>query len=114
MLKFVSICGVEFNGMMCLMCEFEFGEDYDGIIELFEDVLIGIVYLDYVGFIDLVIDVVIIFNCQDCMGVCGIVCDFVVVGFGMFMLLIVDQIVVNGVGLDVCIEDIVGCLVFFV
>lgn len=78
--------------MMCLECELEFFDEYDGIIELFQDVFVGVNYVEWVGFDEFVIEIGLMFNWFDCIGVYGIVCDLVVMGIGKLKECFYDQI----------------------
>lgn len=74
-IKKVKFCGELLFGMLCSFFELGISDDYDGIIEFFVDVFIGVDICDYFGFDDNVIEVDLILNCVDCLGICGIVCE---------------------------------------
>lgn len=112
-LKVASIRGVESNGMMCSTRELELGEDHDGIIELPADAPVGTPFPDYAGVDDAVIDVSITPNRQDCMGVRGIARDLAAAGLGTLVPLTVPEVVGEGAGPEVRIEDAAGCPAFY-
>ena len=112
-LKVAAIRGVESNGMMCSARELQIGEGHDGIIELPEDAPVGTAYPDYAGLNDPVIDVSITPNRQDCMGVHGIARDLAAAGLGTLVPPTVPEIVGEGPGPDVAIEDPAGCPAFY-
>ncbi|MFD1106151.1 phenylalanine--tRNA ligase subunit beta [Sphingobium olei] len=112
-LKKTAIRGVESNGMMCSYRELELGEDHDGIIELAAEAPVGQVYAQWAGLDDPVIDVSVTPNRQDCMGVRGIARDLAAAGLGTLNDIIVPEIVGEGPGPDVRIEDTDGCPAFY-
>lgn len=112
-LKKTAIRGVESNGMMCSYRELELGEDHDGIIELADDAPVGQVYAQWAGLDDPVIDVSVTPNRQDCMGVRGIARDLAAAGLGTLNAIIVPEIVGEGAGPDIRIEDAEGCPAFY-
>jgi phenylalanyl-tRNA synthetase beta chain len=112
-LRKTAIRGVESNGMMCSYRELELGEDHDGIIELPDDAPVGQVYAQWAGLDDPVIDVSVTPNRQDCMGVRGIARDLAAAGLGTLNAIIVPEIVGEGPGPDIRIEDAEGCPAFY-
>jgi phenylalanyl-tRNA synthetase beta chain len=112
-LKVAAIRGVESNGMMCSTRELELGDEHDGIIELPVDAPVGTAYPDYAGLSDPVIDVSVTPNRQDCMGVRGIARDLAAAGLGTLKLFHVEQVVGEGSGPEVAIEDAEGCPAFY-
>lgn len=74
-IKKVKLCGEFLFGMLCSFFELGISDDYDGIIELLVDVLIGEDICEYFGLNDNIIEVDFIFNCVDCLGICGFVCE---------------------------------------
>ncbi|MDT0576757.1 phenylalanine--tRNA ligase subunit beta [Croceicoccus sp. F390] len=77
-----AIRGVESSGMMCSSRELDLGDDHDGIVELPDDVPVGMAYADYALLDDPVFDVSITPNRPDCMGVHGIARDLAAAGLG--------------------------------
>lgn len=79
----ISVCkvyGCNFDGMICLVVEFNLGVDYFGILVLFFGVVeFGVDGVGVLGFDDVVFYLVIILDCGYCMLVCGLVCEFVCV-----------------------------------
>jgi phenylalanyl-tRNA synthetase beta chain len=112
-LRKTAIRGVESNGMMCSYRELGLGEDHDGIIELPDDAPVGQVYAQWAGLDDPVIDVSVTPNRQDCMGVRGIARDLAAAGLGTLNAIIVPEIVGEGPGPDIRIEDAEGCPAFY-
>lgn len=117
-IKLVKLCGVEFNGMLCLVKELGLDNDVFGLLELFDDVLVGQVLVEYFGLLDVSIEIKLILNCVDCFSLCGIVYDVVVVICSEVLDFVVDVILVVGscelvIQFDVGVEVLcyLGCVI---
>ncbi|MCC2111353.1 MAG: phenylalanine--tRNA ligase subunit beta, partial [Hyphomicrobiales bacterium] len=77
-----NIRGETSNGMLCSEREMELSDDHEGIIDLPEDVPVGMPYAAYAGLDDPVIEIAITPNRPDCLGVHGIARDLAAAGLG--------------------------------
>lgn len=111
-IKLLKLCGVESQGMLCLVCELKLFEDYSGLLILLEDMLVGQDICEIFNFDDMIFEIKLMLNKVDCLLVFGIVCEMVVI-IGV-LLMLVDICLVN-VEFDemlfVCIVvfDLCGC-----
>lgn len=112
-IKKVKLCGEFFEGMLCGGFELGFEDCIDGLLELLEDVLVGIDICDYLFLNDIVIEVDLIFNWVDCLSLCGIVREV-----GVFNCILFNEFVIELVFviLDDCflviLDDSDGCLCY--
>ena len=81
-LKATKIRDVESNGMLVSEREMGLGEDHTGIIELDEDIEVGVPFATVMGLDDPVVEIAITPNRQDCLGVRGIARDLAAAGHG--------------------------------
>lgn len=84
LLKVSKIRDVESNGMLVSEREMGLGGDHTGIIELDQDVEVGVSFATVMGLDDPVIEIAITPNRQDCLGVRGIARDLAAAGHGRF------------------------------
>ena len=80
-LKTGKIRGVESQGMMCSARELQLGEDHDGIIELDDDVSVGVSAAEALS-LEPVIDIALTPNRVDALGVRGVARDLAAAGIG--------------------------------
>ncbi|MBN8827411.1 MAG: phenylalanine--tRNA ligase subunit beta [Sphingobacteriia bacterium] len=81
-IKESSIRGEKSQGMLCSSEELCLGKDSEGIIELGDDAIPGMSFIEYAGLNDVVIDISITPNRADCLGVYGIARDLAALGLG--------------------------------
>jgi len=100
-----KIRGVESHGMMCSEREIGLSDDHDGIIELSEDMTIGIPYAKWRGLDDPIIDVALTPNRPDCASVHGIARDLAASGLGVLRELYLPPVAGEGSAqIDVILE----------
>jgi phenylalanyl-tRNA synthetase beta chain len=80
-----AIRGVESHGMMCSSRELEVGDDHDGILDLSDDLVVGMPAAEALGTTDAVIDFEVTPNRPDWLGVQGIARDLAAAGAGRFL-----------------------------
>ncbi len=81
-IKKSKIRGVESNGMLCSGKELSINNDFDGIIELKDDVEIGTNVANIFGINDVIIDISLTPNKGDCLSVYGVARDLSATGIG--------------------------------
>ena len=81
-IKKSKIRGIESNGMLCSGKELSINDDFDGIIELKDDVEIGTNVADIFGINDVIIDISLTPNKGDCLSVYGVARDLSATGIG--------------------------------
>lgn len=81
-LKAGELRGEASNGMLVSERELEISEDHDGIIDLPDDVPLGLPFAEYAGLNDPVIEIGLTPNRGDCAGVRGIARDLAASGMG--------------------------------
>ena len=112
-LKKGVIRGVESCGMMVSEREMGLSDEHDGIIEVDENLEIGIPMAEVFGLNDPVIDIDLTPNRVDCAGIRGIARDLAAAGLGTLKPLEIKDIPGNGPSpIQVAIEDQDGCPLF--
>lgn len=104
--------------MLCFFFELGIDVELNGIMELVENVLIGMDFCDFLLLNDVIIDVDLMFNCVDCFSICGLVCevgvlncvDVIVFVVNVIVVIINDMILIDVKVLVVCLCYF-GCIV---
>ena len=91
-----NVRGVSSNGMLCSGAEIGFSDDHDGILDLPEDVPVGISVAAALGLDDPVFTVALTPNRGDCAAVRGIARDLAAAGLGRLLPLTVPVTPVSG------------------
>ncbi|HEY2131706.1 MAG TPA: phenylalanine--tRNA ligase subunit beta, partial [Acetobacteraceae bacterium] len=81
-LKVGEIRGVQSAGMLLSTREMGLGDDHDGIVDLPEDVPVGVAYADWAGLGDPIIDIAVTPNRGDALAVRGVARDLAAAGIG--------------------------------
>ncbi|MBI1251871.1 MAG: phenylalanine--tRNA ligase subunit beta [Alphaproteobacteria bacterium] len=105
--------GVVSNGMLCSGAELELDADADGIMELSDDLAIGIPIADALGLSDAVIDFEVTPNRPDWLGVAGIARDLAAAGLGKLKTKAILPVPGRfGSAIDIFTDDASACPVF--